>query len=124
MDDSTAVMVGLIIGVAIGAVIAGAIIWLVGKLNIGLQVRNFGWAMLAGLLIGILTALANSLIGDVSGVIGFVIHLVVSAVVILASGKILSGLTVQGFKGALFAAMAIAIINFVATLLLGSAVTA
>jgi len=115
--EASAALVGLVLGVLIAAVVSGVIIWLVGKLNIGLTVKNFGWAMLAGLLIGILTNIASSFVRDFGGAVGFVVQLVVSALVILACGKMLSGLTVDGFKGAFFAAMAIAIIGFLITLL-------
>ena len=115
--EASAALVGLVLGVLIAAVVSGVIIWLVGKLNIGLTVKNFGWAMLAGLLIGILTNIASSVVRDFGGAVGFVVQLVVSALVILACGKMLSGLTVDGFKGAFFAAMAIAIIGFLITLL-------
>lgn len=116
--ENTEVMIGLVLGILIASVIAGAVIWLVGKLNVGLTVKNFGWAMLAGLIIGLLSNLITQLIPDIgSGLAGFVISLVVSAVVILVAGKILKGLSVDGFKGALFAAMAIAIIQFMAIFL-------
>jgi len=114
--ESTGVMVGAIIGILIATVFSGIIIWLVGKLNVGLTVKNFGWAMLAGLLIGVLTSIANLFVKDFGGAIGFAVQLVVSALVILVCGKILKGLSVDGFKGALFAAMVIAIIGFLITL--------
>ena len=117
--ESSAALVGLILGVIMAAVISGVIVWVVGKLNVGLTVKNFGWAMVAGLLIGILTSIANVFVKDFGGAVGFIVQLVVSALVILACGKMLTGLTVNGFKGALFAAMAIAIIGFLLTLLAG-----
>lgn len=119
--ENTEVLVGVIMGILIGAVIAGAVIWLIGKLKLGLEVKNFGWAMLAGVLIGIVTNLINSNLPDSSSVGNFVVNLLVSAVVILTWGKILKGLTVNGFMGALLAALAIAAINFVAGMLLVSA---
>ena len=39
--------IGFIIEPLIAAVLSGVIIWLVGKLNVGLSVNSFGWAMLA-----------------------------------------------------------------------------
>ncbi len=116
MEDA-GVLIGAVIGILIAAVFSGIIIWLVGKLNVGLTVKNFGWAMLAGLLIGILTSIANIFVKDFGGAVGFVVQLVISALVILASGKILKGLTVDGFKGALVAALAIAVIGFLITLI-------
>ena len=115
--EATGALIGLILGIVIAAVISGVIIWLVGKLNVGLTVKNFGWAMLAGLLIGILTSIVNMFVRDFGGAVGFIVQLVVSALVILACGKMLSGLTVDGFKGALFAAMAIAVIGFLLAML-------
>ena len=111
-------IVGLIIAILIGAVISGAIIWLVGKLNVGLSVDSFGWAMLAGLFIGTLTNLFNHLLPGMNEVITMVIHLVISAGVILLAGKLFSGVSVKGFTGALIAAVAIAVVGFVLALLL------
>jgi putative membrane protein len=111
-------IVGLIIGILIAAVISGAIIWLVSKLNVGLSVDNFGWAMLAGLFIGTLTNLFNRLLPGMNEVITMVIHLVISAGVILLAGKVFSGVNVKGFKGALIAAVAIAVVGFGLALLL------
>jgi putative membrane protein len=116
--EFTEVLIGAIIGILIAAVISGVLIWLVGKLNVGLTVKNFGWAMIAGLLIGFLTHIVMLFMPDFGAAGGFLVNLVVSAGVILASGKMLSGLTVDGFKGALFAAMAIAAIGYLATFLL------
>jgi putative membrane protein len=111
-------IVGLIIGILIAAVISGVIIWLVSKLNIGLSVDSFGWAMLAGLFIGALSNLFNHLIPGTTGILMMVIHLVISAGVIMLAGKLFSGVKVDGFKGALIAAVAIAVVGFVLALAL------
>ena len=111
-------IVGLIIGILIGAVISGAIIWLVSKLNIGLSVDSFGWAMAAGLFIGMLTNGFNQLLPGMNEVITMVVHLVFSAGVILLAGKAFKGDNVDGLKGALIAAVAIAVVGFLLALLL------
>lgn len=110
-----------LIGSLIGALIAGLVIWLVAKLNLGLEVDNFGWAVIAGAFIGALTNLILGLMTDFDGLGGLLVHLVVSAGVILASGSFLRGLRVNGYVGALVAAVAIALINFGVTWLLGTA---
>jgi putative membrane protein len=115
-------IVGLVIGILIGAVISGAIIWIVSKLNMGLSVDNFGWAMLAGLFIGIITTLITQFVPNLSGIVGAVVHLIVSAAVILLAGKAFSGVKVDGFSGALLAAFVMALIGFGLALLLGGAV--
>ena len=111
-------IVGLIIGILIGAVISGVIIWLVSKLNVGLSVDSFGWAMAAGVFIGVLTNGFNQLLPGMNEVVTMVIHLVISAGVILLAGKAFKGVNVKGFKGALIAAVAIAVVGFVLALLL------
>lgn len=112
------VMIGAIIGIAIGAVISGTLIWIVGKLGIGLSVKSFGWAMLAGLLIGIISTLVASVLPDSQGLLGAFVHLLVSAAVIFGAGKLLSGLTVAGPSGAILAACAIAAISYVIRIVL------
>jgi putative membrane protein len=116
------VVVGLVIGILIGAVISGAIIWIVSKFNMGLSVDSFGWAMLAGLFIGVITTLITHFVPNLSGIVGAVVHLIVSAVVILLAGKAFSGVKVDGFSGALLAAVMMALISFGLALLLGGAV--
>lgn len=110
-------MIGAIIGITIGALVSGTMIWIVGKLNLGLSVVNFGWAMLAGLIIGLLTTLVSMVVPGAGGIMGAVVHLVVSAAVIFVAGKALKGLTVDGPAGALLAACAIAAIGYLVGML-------
>ena len=105
-------VMGLVIGILLAAVVSGVIIWIVGKLNLGLQVDNFGWAMLSGLLIGFLTNLIMKFLPGTEGLVHAVVSLVVSAVAIFISGAILKGMTVKGYTGALVAAVGIAVVNF------------
>ena len=114
--------VALLIGSLISAVIAGLVIWIVAKLNLGLEVESFVWAMIAGVFIGVVTNLIMGFMTDFGGWAGALLHLVISAGVILGSGSFLKGLKVNGFVGALIAALAIAVINYIATLLLGGLV--
>ena len=87
----------------------------------GLSVDNFGWAMLAGLFIGFITTLITHFVPNLSGIVGAVVHLVVSAAVILLAGKVLSGVKVDGFSGALLAAIMMALIGFGLAMLLAGA---
>jgi putative membrane protein len=104
-------IVGFIIGTLVAAVLSGVIIWLVGKLNVGLSVNSFGWAMLAGLFIGAITNFLNRLLPGMNEILAMVVHLVIAAAVILLAGKLFSGVKVDGFKGALIAAVAIAVVG-------------
>ncbi len=115
-------LVGIIIGILLSAVVSGLIIWIVSKLNLGLQVENFWWAMLAGLLIGLFTNLVMRVVPIGNDLIHLIVNLVVSAGVIFACGALLKGMTVKGFGGAILAAVAIAIVGFaLVTLVLGGA---
>ena len=111
--------IAAIIGSAIGAVIAGVIIWVVSRLNLGLQVESFAWAIIAGALMAVLTNLILQFVTDFGGLGGLLVHLVVSAGVILASGSFLHGLRVNGYGGALLASGAIALLNFGVIWLMG-----
>lgn len=112
------VLLGAIIGIAIGSLISGTLIWIVGKLGMGLSVKSFGWAMLAGVLIGIISTLVSSLLPESQGLVGALVNLLVSAAVIFGAGKLLSGLTVAGPSGAILAACAIAAIGYLISIVL------
>ena len=111
-------IIGLIIGILIAAVVSGVIIWLVSKLNVGLSVNSFGWAMLAGLFIGAISNLLNYMLPGMNEILSMIIQLIISAAVILLAGKLFSGVKVDGFKGALIAAVAIAVVGFVLAFIL------
>ena len=105
-------VIGLIIGIAISAVISGFIIWLVSKMNLGLHVDNFWWAMAAGLIIGAVTNLLTHLLPIGNEIVQVIVNLVIAAAVIFGCGSLLSGMTVKGFGGALVAAIAISVVSF------------
>lgn len=117
-------LVGLIIGIVLSAVVSGLIIWIVSKLGLGLSVDNFGWAMLAGLLIGLATNLIMQFVPAGNDIVHLVINLIVSAAVIFACGALLKGMTVNGYGGALVAAVGIAVIGFLLALLVIGGATA
>ena len=110
-------LIGLIIGIVLSAVISGLIIWIVSKLGLGLNVDSFGWAMLAGLLIGLATNLIMQVVPAGNDIVTVVVNLVVTAAVIFACGSLLKGMTVNGYGGALLAAVSIAIVGFLLALL-------
>lgn len=111
-----------IIGGVIGALIFGLVIWVIAKLGLGIEVDSYGWAVAAGVLISAFSNLFAIIIPDISGILGAIVSLVVAAVVILISDKILRGMRTKGFTGALVAALAIGVVQFVfLTLLLTAA---
>jgi len=110
-------IIGFIIGILIGALFTGLIIWIVGKLGLGLEVSGFGPAYIAAIVIAVLNGLVVWLLGALnmtigSSFVGAIIQLVIAAIVLIAAGKFVKGLVVKGFTGALVAALAIAAVGW------------
>lgn len=110
-------IIGVIIGILIGALFTGLIIWIVGKLGLGLEVSGFGPAFVAAIVIAILNGLVAWLLSALNltiggGIVGAIIHLVIAAVVLMAAGNFVKGLVVKGFTGAVVAALAIAAVGW------------
>ncbi len=106
------------------ALIAAAVIWLVGKLGLGLEVDGFGSAFMAAIAIAALAFIITLLLAaagvqDGDGLIGGIVHLIVTAVVLLISAKFLPGLKITGFAGALLASAAIGAVYWLGGLALG-----
>lgn len=117
-------IVGLLIGLVIGGLISGFVIWIVGKLGLGLEVDGFGAAFIAAIVIAIIGALVNWLLGLLGisvggGWLGALVHLIIAAVVLLLADRILRGLRVAGFVGALIAAIAIGVVYWLLGLVVG-----
>ena len=117
-------IIGAIIGIAIATVIYSVLIFVVGKLELGMKVDKFSSAFLAGLLVAIggaiaawLSTLLNAPVAG--GLAGAILHLVIAAAMLKAIGSSLQGIEVKGWGGAFLAALAIAVIgwliNFVLT---------
>jgi putative membrane protein len=110
-------IIGLIIGILIGALFTGLIIWIVGKLGLGLEVSGFGPAFVAAIVIAILNGVVAWLLGVLgitigSGFVGAIVQLVIAAIVLMLAGRFVKGLVVKGFTGALVAALAIAAVGW------------
>lgn len=111
----------IVFGVA--TIVNGLIIWTVSSLKLGLWVRGFLTALIAAIVIatiGTVVRFVLAAIGvpNLGGITGFVERLIISVVVLMASDKLLPGLTVHGFKGAVIAALAIGVIMWVVELFL------
>ena len=116
-------ILGIIVGILLGALVTGLIIWIVGKLGLGLEVSGFGPAYIAAIVIAVVSGIILWLLGLLGiqiggGWLGAIVHLVIAAIVLLISGRIVSGLRVKGFGGALIAAIAIGVFGWLISLLL------
>ena len=113
----------LLIGLIITILIAAVVIWIVSKLNLGLSVDGYGSAIIAAIVIAIVNAIVFWLLGLLGisvggGFWGVIVLLIIAAVVLLLSDKILPGMKVDGFLGAIIAAIAIAVVSWLLVWLL------
>ena len=112
-------ILGLILGIVIAALFSAVVIWIVGKLGLGLTVSGFGAAFIAGIVIAVVGGLVTWLLGAFGitiggGLLGAIIHLIIAALVLMFAGNMVKGLKVNGFGGALVAAIAIAVVAWLA----------
>lgn len=107
--------------------VSGFVIWIVSRLKLGLEVNSFGSAFVAGILIAFVAGVITLLLGlagfmDSGGLVGGIVHLLIAAVTLLISARLLPGLTVSGFGGALLASVAIGAVFWLGGLLLGQVI--
>jgi putative membrane protein len=115
---------GVIIGIIIYLIVAAIVLLIVDRLNLGLSVAGFGNAIIAAAVIAIVTWVISWLLGLLGisipgGVLGAIIAVIVSAVVLMISDRFLTGMKVQGFTGAIVAAIAIGVLGWLVSLVLG-----
>lgn len=113
---------GVILGFIIGVIIAALVLMVVSRFNLGLKVAGFGPAAIAAIVISLVSSVVLWLLSLLGisvggGFWGLLVWLVISAVVLLIAGRILPGLEVNGFVGAIVAAIAIAAIYWLITLI-------
>ena len=63
-------LLGLIIGIIIGVVLNALVIWIVGKLNLGLRVSGFGGAIMAAIIIAVVSWIVTWLLGLIGITVG------------------------------------------------------
>ncbi len=113
--------IGLLIGVFFAAVFSGILIWVVGLFGLGLKVDGLGTAFIAGTAIAVIGGAISWLLSlwDLKlggGIQGAIINVLLGAVVLLLGGRVLSGLQVEGFVGALVASISIGVISWLLSL--------
>jgi putative membrane protein len=106
-----------IVDFVIYLVVSAIVIWVVGKLNLGLSVKSFGSAIIAAVVIALVAGVFNWALSSLGiaiggGMVGAIITLIIAAVVLLISGVFVPGMSVKGFSGALIAAIAISIVSW------------
>ena len=115
---------GVIVNAIIAVLVAAVVILIVSKLNLGLSVTGFGAAIIAAIVIAVVGAAISWLLGLLGitiggGLLGLIVFLIVAAVVLMISDKFVPGMKVNGFGGAIIAAIAIAVVYWLVTWVLG-----
>jgi putative membrane protein len=111
-------------GLIVAVVVTPVVLMILSRLNLGVSVADFKSALIAGvvialagevillLLVGMMVILFSARISGVSfGILinlGAIIHLIIATVMLMISHRFLPGITVNGFRGAIIAAIAIA----------------
>jgi len=118
---------GILISIIINMLVFAVVIYVVAKLNLGLSVRGFGTAFIAAIVISVVAAFINWLLGVLGikismngSLLNIIIYLIVTAIILLISDRLLTGFAVNGFVGAVIATIAIAIVSWLISLLLGA----
>lgn len=105
-------MLGTILGIALSWVLGAVVLMIVGRLGLGLSVDGFVPAIIASAVISIVGGVILWALGLIGisvggpGFLGAIVSLVVSAVILLVSDRFVKGMKVNGFVGALIAAIA------------------
>ncbi|RPJ49775.1 MAG: hypothetical protein EHM21_06325 [Chloroflexi bacterium] len=108
----------------VALVVSALVIYIVGRLNLGLTVSGFGAAIITALVISIVGTIIWWLLGLIGlslggGLIGAIIYIIIAAIVIRISDRFVPGMQTQGFTGAVVAAIAIGVVGWIVTWLLG-----
>ncbi len=103
---------------------AAVVIYIVGRLNLGMTVEGFAPAIVAAAAIAIIGGVIYWLLGVLGitiggGWLGAIINLLIAAAVILLAGRWVKGLKVNGYVGAIIAAIGIGVVTGVINWLLG-----
>jgi len=114
----------IFISFLVALVVSALVIYIVGRLNLGLTVSGFGAAIIAALVIAIVGAIVFWLLGVLGltiggGWLGAIVYIIVAAVILMISDRFVPGMKVNGFTGAIVAAIAIGVVSWIVTWLLG-----
>ncbi len=117
-------IMGALWSAIVALVVAAVVLMIVSRFNLGLSVSGFGAAIISAIVIAIVAAIFIWLFGVLGisiggGLLGTLVLLIVAAVVLLVSGRFVPGLKVNGFAGAIVAAIAIAVVYWILVWLLG-----
>ena len=105
-------------------IVSALVIFIVGKMNLGLSVSGFGAAIIAALVISVVAAVIYWILGlfglgNMSGLFGAIISILIAAVILKFSDRFVGGMKVNGWGGAIIAALAIGVVSWLVLWVLG-----
>jgi putative membrane protein len=111
-----------LISFLVALIVSALVIFIVGKLKLGLTVSGFMAAIISALVIAIVGTIVLWLLGLLGltiggGLIGAIIYIIVAAVILMISDRFVPGLKVNGFTGAIVAAIAIGVVTWLLSLI-------
>lgn len=106
------------IGALIGGLIFGLLIWVISKLNIGLRIDGYLWAVTLGFLISAWNRFVFELLPDANIFVSALIGVLATAVIIFLVARFFKQIETRGFMGALAAAIAIGVAELIIAALL------
>ena len=115
----------ILINLVVFFLVSAVVIWIVGKLGLGMEVSGFNGAIIAAIVIAIVSAVVLWLLGLIgitvggSGLWGAIVSVVVTAIILMISDRFVTGLKVKGFMGAIIAAIAIGVVYWLVSWVLG-----
>ena len=114
---------GYIFSFLVALIVAAVVIVIVGRLNLGLTVSGFGAAIIAALVIAVVGTIVLWLLSVLGltfggGLLGAIIYIIVAAIVLMISDRFVPGMKVNGFTGAIIAAIAIGVVGWIVSWLL------
>ncbi len=115
---------GWLFSFIIALLVAAVVIYIVGRLNLGLTVSSYSAAIIAALVIAVVGTIVLWLLGALGitfggGWLGTIVYIIVAAVILMISDRFVPGMKVKGFTGAIVAAIAIGVVAWLLTALLG-----
>ena len=114
---------GTLIALMLAILAAALVIWIVSKSGLGLSVDGWMAAIIAAIVIAVIgtsfTGYSAFLEFPFLEVVGAIINLIIAAVVLMLGGRWLPGLQVEGFVGAIVAAISIGVVTWIIDWLVG-----
>jgi putative membrane protein len=115
---------GILISFLVSLVVSALVIFIVGRLNLGLTVSGYMAAIIAALVIAVVGSIVMWLLGILGltiggGLLGAIVYIIVAAIILMISDRFVPGMKVKGFTGAIVAAIAIGVVAWIVTWLLG-----